>query len=322
MRSRLLNTAITRLHLERFFYGDGPQPVPITLDRHRIFILPTREGLLCASTLAAMLIGAINYTNSMGFLLTFLLAGFSLVSMLHTYRNLSQLTFRAGPCFPVFAGEAAPYTLYIDNPSPVQRFALTLVLHDGVPTHVDVAAQDVTRVVVTRPTTQRGYVPMGRCTVSTRFPVGLFRAWAYIDLGLQCLVYPAPAPPQPLPPMHVSNQAHGETHGLGAEDFVGLRQYVPGDSPRHIAWKQAAHDGKYLTKQFAGEGTVQRWLVWDDVSRAGIEVRLSVLCRWVLGAHSEGLAYGLRLPGIELAPAHTLAHRDACIKALALFGAA
>jgi uncharacterized protein (DUF58 family) len=320
MTSRLLHTAMTHLRLERFFRGEGPQSTPITLNRHRIFILPTREGLLFASAVGTVLIGAMNYTNSMGFLLAFLLAGFGLVSMLHTYRNMSQLTFRAGHCAPVFVGEQAHYTIFIDNPATLQRFALSLVLDHGVPTNVDIPAQDVARVVVSRPASRRGYLPMGRCTVSTRFPVGLFRAWAYIDLAMQCLVYPAPAQLQPLPPMQVSDQAHGEVRGQGAEDFVGLRQYVPGDSPRHIAWKHAAHGGELLTKQFAGAGHVQRWLTWKDVAHTEVETRLSVLCRWVISAHAEGSPYGLRIPGRELAPAWTPTHRDACLKALALYG--
>ncbi len=320
MNSRLLHAAIRRLHLERFVHGEGPQSTPITLNRHRIFILPAREGALFAGALAAMLIGAINYHNSMGFVLTFLLAGLGLASMLQTYRNMAQLTFGPGPCPPVFAGEPRHYTLHIDNRSPVERFALTLVLDDGVPARLNVPAQDVASVVVTRPSTRRGYAPMGRCTVSTRFPLGLFRAWAYVDLGLQCLVYPAPAPPQPLPPLYPNGQTGGETRGQGAEDFVGLRQYVPGDSPRHIAWKQAAHSAELLTKQFAAEGATQHWLSWDAVGHGDTEMRLAVLCRWVLSAHAEGLSYGLRLPNKELTPAHTAAHRDACLKALALYG--
>jgi uncharacterized protein (DUF58 family) len=316
----LVNAMIARLRLERFVHGEGPQTTPITLDRHRIFILPTREGVLFAGVIGIVLIGATNYHNSMGFLLSFLLTGLGLVSILHTYRNMVRLTFRAGYGTPVFAGEAAPYTVFVDNPSGAPRFALTLVLDGGVPAHVDIPAQDVTRVVVTRPATTRGYLPMGRCTVSTRFPIGLFRAWAYIDLGIQCLVYPAPASPRPLPPLHRNDQSGGETSGQGVADFTGLRQYVPGDSPRHIAWKRAAHNGELLTKQFAGVGTGQRWLTWDDAGSVDLEARLALLCRWVLSAHAEGAPYGLRLPTQDILPAHTPAQRDACLKALALYG--
>ena len=318
--SRLFSMALARLRLDRFVHGDGPQLTPITLNHHRIFILPTREGVLLGCVIGLMLIGATNYNNSMGFLLTFLLSGLGLISILHTYRNMAQLTFRAGHCAPVFAGEPARYTVFIDNPSVAPRYAITVGLDGGIPARVDIPAQDVTRVVVTRPATTRGYLLMGRCTVSTRFPVGLFRAWAYIDVGLRCLVYPAPAPPCPLPPMHTSGQAGGETHGHGAEDFAGLRQYVPGDAPRHIAWKHAAHDGELLTKQFAGERAVQRWLIWDDVGPADLETRLSILCHWVLRAHAEGTPYGLRLPSQAFPPAHTPAQREVCLTSLALYG--
>jgi uncharacterized protein (DUF58 family) len=319
-RQRLVKAVITRLHITRFFYGEGPQTAPITLNRQRVFILPSRAGLLFGVALGAMLIAATNYNNSMGFLFTFLLVGVGLLSMLHTYRNLVRLTFRAGHCAPVFVGEQARYTLYIDNPTTVWRFALLLCLDAGAPACVDVPARDTTRVVVTQPTTQRGYMPMGRCTIATRFPVGLFCAWAYIDLATQCLVYPAPARPQPLPALHSSEHARGHAHAQGTEDFVGLRQYVVGDSPRHVAWKHAAYDGEWRTKQFAGEGHMQRWLTWDDAIGSDVETRLSVLCRWVLSAHAEGVPYGLLLPDTEIMPACTPAHRDACLSALALYG--
>ena len=99
---RLFTAVIRRLHLERFVHGEGPQTAPITLNRHRVFILPTQAGLMFGVVLVAMLIAATNYNNNMGFLFTFLLAALGLTSMLHTYRNLVQLTFRAGSCAPVF----------------------------------------------------------------------------------------------------------------------------------------------------------------------------------------------------------------------------
>ena len=301
--------------------GDASPPASITLTRRGIFILPTREGLLLGGVLMTMLVASINNDNSLGFLLTFLLTGLALVSMLHTYRNMVQLICRAGESEAVFVGEQAPFTLLLDNPARTSRFALTLCLDDdGVPTHVDVPAQSVTRVVVTRPATQRGYVPMGRCTVSTCFPVGIFRAWAYIHFPLQGVAYPLPAPPCPLPPLHLSEQSQGEGGGSGAADFVGLRGYVPGDSPRHVAWKQSARGGQLLTKLFAGEGQLQRWLNWDEVPSGDLETRLALMCRWVLSAHAAGLPYGLRMPARELVPTWSVAHRAACLKTLALYG--
>jgi uncharacterized protein (DUF58 family) len=43
------------------------------------------------------------------------------------------------------------------------------------------------------------------------------------------------------------------------------------------------------------------------------------LCRWVLDAHEQGEAFGLRLPGVTLEPNVGTAHRERCLDALALF---
>ncbi|HSC48166.1 MAG TPA: DUF58 domain-containing protein, partial [Gammaproteobacteria bacterium] len=104
------------------------------------------------------------------------------------------------------------------------------------------------------------------------------------------------------------------------DDFSGLRGYQPGDSPRRIAWKTSARAQELLTKRFTGTGEETRWLSWDELAGMQDERRLSVLCRWVLLCHATGGAYGLKLPGVEIAPAGGEEQRDRCLEALALHG--
>ena len=59
--------------LFRWRQSDGTSP--LVLGQRRVFILPTRAGLLFAATLATMLLGAINYSLALGHALVFLLAG-------------------------------------------------------------------------------------------------------------------------------------------------------------------------------------------------------------------------------------------------------
>ncbi|MFB3115961.1 MAG: DUF58 domain-containing protein, partial [Gammaproteobacteria bacterium] len=82
--------------------------------KQRIYIMPTRHGLLFGLMLFAMLIGAINYNNSMAYILTFLLGSLSLVTILHTYRNLAGLVINEAPPLPVFSGELAKFPLILD----------------------------------------------------------------------------------------------------------------------------------------------------------------------------------------------------------------
>ena len=71
--------------VQRWLFRLGPdEDLPIVLTQRRIFILPTRGGVLYASVLAVMLIGAINYNLSLGHALVFLLAGLGLVAMVET----------------------------------------------------------------------------------------------------------------------------------------------------------------------------------------------------------------------------------------------
>src|SRR6202000_671127 len=82
-------------------------PGPVLVSRRRVYILPTRFGYGFGLLLLVMLLGSMNYSNSMAFLLTFLMSGLGLVSMHHTHANLVDIQVRAGRVAPVFAGDTA-----------------------------------------------------------------------------------------------------------------------------------------------------------------------------------------------------------------------
>jgi uncharacterized protein (DUF58 family) len=212
------------------------------------------------------------------------------------------------------------FTVHLENNGDADRYAIGLTHDRKQASFVDLMARSTTPATAAVPAPRRGILRPGRLTLFTRFPLGLYYAWAYIDLDLRCIVYPHPAPPGlPLPPAATSTGT-GAERGQGQEDFSGLRQYYLGDSPRHIAWKAAARDQGLLTKQFTGRAETELWLDWAQLpAHMGVEERLSHMARWVLGAHAAGLAYGLRLPGTSVEMAAGAAQRDRCLEALALF---
>lgn len=313
------HTLRQRFGLGRFLRGNGPAHAPLRLDRRRVYILPTRAGLSFAVLLMVMLIGAINYNNSLAYLLTFLLAGIGLVTMLHTYRGLLGLRLSLGQTAPVFAGEQATVPLVVDNRDGPARFGIALGCPGSEPLHADVPARQITRLPLPWPSHRRGRHPVGRFTLATRFPLGLFRAWSPVELHGDVLVYPAPAASGTLPePGRYQPELSGD-QGEGADDFAGFRPYHPGDSLRHVHWKALAREQELLTKRFGGDRAEALWLDWAATTGA-TETRLAHLTRWVLEAQIAGLHYGLILPGLRLAPAHGAEHRERCLSALALFG--
>jgi uncharacterized protein (DUF58 family) len=169
------------------------------------------------------------------------------------------------------------------------------------------------------PTSKRGWLQPGRITAYTRFPLGLFHAWAYINIDMQALVYPAPSAERRLPAEVLVADGSSGDQGKGDDDFSSLRPYHPGDSLRHVHWKALAREQGLVTKQFGGGVSEQLWLKWEVLGNLPGEEKLSRLCRWVLEADSHGMAYGLQLPDREIAPQRGDAHRRLCLEALALF---
>jgi uncharacterized protein (DUF58 family) len=304
---------------------------PYTLTRRRVYILPTAQGCMFALLLGAMLLGAMNYNNNLAYVLTFLLASLWLVSMLHTYRNLAGLTIASGAPLPVFVGEEARFPLSLNNRACAARYAIRIARQRprrlwrparDPELLINLRADRIQAVELLVKTTHRGIVLLGRVRITSVFPLGLFRAWSYYDGAQRVIVYPRPAGATALP---AQLQFLGEEQAgkrLGTEDFMGFRNYHPGDSIRSIAWKAVARGQPILVKRFSGGGANKLVLSWDDVQHLpGTEARLAQLAKWVLEADRQGLRYGLSIPGARLSVSHGEAHKHQCLAALALFPA-
>ncbi len=298
-----------------------PQRSAVCLDRRHIYILPTVYGYLFAAMLLIMFLWAINYSNSMGFGLTFLLAAVALNAMWRSHNNLLRLWVHPGAAEPVFAGQTACFSFRLTNPDTQTRYGVGLVLENSPepPRYAIVPAQGEAVLQLHLPAVQRGLLRPGRLRVFTCFPLGLFEAWSWVEFEQTCLVYPRPQGGRPLP-LEAARTAGGEVgeRGLGSEDYAGLRIYVPGDSPRRVAWKAAVRSGHLLVKQFTDQSRAELWLDWRLLAPLPAEARLSQLCQWLLKAEAAGRVYGLRLPALEYPPAAGEGQRRRCLEALAL----
>jgi uncharacterized protein (DUF58 family) len=311
-----------RRQLDRWLFRLGaPERGPIELVQRRIYVLPSRAGLVFAVALVVMLLASINYSLSLGYGLVFLLAGAGVASILHAYRNLLGLRLRPGRCEPVFCGEPANFRLVIENPRAARRPALSLRL-GARRTSFELGPGETRDVEVPAQTHRRGLTQPGRMVLETYWPLGLIRAWSVFVPDMPCIVYPAAeAAPPPLPP---DGEAEGRGRAAsrpGDDDFAGLRAHQRADSPRHVAWKVLARGGPLLTKQFAGEAGADLSLDWDKLPRhLETEARLSRLTGWLLAAERSGRRYALRLPMAACPAGHGHDHLHRCLRELALHG--
>ena len=114
----------------------GPEAEPIILSRKRIYILPTRYGVLFTLLLLIMLIGSINYNNSLGFALTFLMGSVAIISMLHIHRNLSGVEIKTGTTRSVFSGQNISFPFIISNTGKINKYAIVF-LHNPEKTLIE-----------------------------------------------------------------------------------------------------------------------------------------------------------------------------------------
>lgn len=306
--------------LKRF---QPPRRIPagesVTLEQKRIFILPAREGWYFILVVLLMLLAGINYQNSLILAVAFLLLSVFIVGILHTYRNLSGLTLRAGGASPAFAGEDAGFKVLISRTPDREHEALHLGWDPLLLKELDVTGVDGTSVSLFVPTRRRGLLNPGRLLIQTYFPLGLCRAWSWVDLDMSTLVYPKPVAAGDVP-LSVRPSEEGElVEREGADDFYGLRDYQQGDPLHHVDWKSYARSDHLMIKQFAAYVERSVWLDWNYFNGMDTESRLSRLCYWVIRYSASSDEYGLRLPGLEIQPSRGDHHRQKLLRALALF---
>ena len=289
-----------------------------TLNPRQIYILPTIWGVLYAVMLILLLVGSINYSLSLGYFVTFLLASLGHTAMLHTWRNLVYLQISVQHAKPVFAGDTALVSINITDNKNRARYAIAAKIEANIATIEDIATNQSPLFLLSLVTHQRGYCALPRITLYTEFPLSLFHAWAYAACPLQVLVYPKPMGQQDLPALLVDASDIGTHHtSRGDDDFDGHKTYQLGDAPSRVDWKASSRGSGLYTKIYSGEGAGALWLDFA-VTHGELEARIGQMAQWVVQAHAAQQRYGLKLPNLTLAPNDSVAHYHACMQALAL----
>lgn len=305
---------------QRFWRTRPQDPPRVKLEHRRIYILPSRRGLAFGATLIAMLVAALNYSTSLAVFLVFLMTGAVAAGLLHTFRNLSGITLRQGNPPRGFAGADLRFTLSIEAPGNAPRFGLHLRADaHGVSAHcAELSGGQSLGITLVVPALQRGPLGLGRITLWSDYPLGLWHAWAYVHFAWDGLVYPHP---EQAPPPAPANAGSGDQAGKGpgAEDFAGLRSYQPGDPLPHVAWKHLARGQGWLTKQYQGGGGGDCLLRLDELP-AGLDLegKLSRLAAWAVRSERAGRRFGLDLPQVHLPLAAGAAQLEHVLAALAL----
>jgi len=298
--------------------------------------MPTRFGIIYAGLLLLILLGSINYNNSLGHLLCFLLASMGWVGMHHSYRNLAKINLIKVSGEPTFLGQKVTFKLQLDNPTQTTSYQIELAsrrlpissknpfkyfkayLYPSVSEQLESNSHSF--IPYTMPSIKRGRCVLGRVRIASQFPLGLFTTWSYFPTTVTAIIYPEAKGELPLPILSSEGSLTQQNNVSGDDDFSALTNYRAGDPLKSIAWKALARDNVLRTKQFNGFQGGDLMLSWQSLSQlANSEERLSQLCQWVIDAEKAGIQYGLTLPNKAIPSGSGKQHQQRCLTALALY---
>ncbi len=150
---------------------------------------------------------------------------------------------------------------------------------------------------------RRGIYPLGKVTLATQFPFGLFLKERDIELPGEVVVWPrsdravrAPSPGGGRVP-RIGVSARGAAGHRG--EYRSLRGYRPGDDPRDIHWKSFARSPRVpVIREYERDGAETLWICLDtrgepgDAAEVAVEVAASLAAQAVKANKPFALVVG------------------------------
>ncbi len=241
--------------------------------------------------------------------LTFML-GCLLLSGIASKGGLKHLEATVSGVGEAWAGQPSSATLRVTNRSRIWnvRDVVITAADLGEPVLVPLLARrssmEVTAPFVFR---RRGRVELKTLDLYTRYPFGFFLKKRRVRIQGEVIVFPRILPETPERDRYrpiTGEQTTANRPGPGSE-VHSFRDYVRGDSLRHIHWKKSASLGRWIMKQTDLEATRIVHVVVDPYRPRGVsedefEVMISAATTFIYYALLRGLDVVLSLPRMTL----------------------
>jgi len=292
------------------------------LTRRNLFIFPSKQGFMFLLIALVLWVLGTNYQNNLILALVFFMIALFVVAIHATFGNMSKLQIKFLECKEAFAGDTFQCRLLITLERKSWADGLELYWQGAKSESVSLSLNPTDASVecnVPCYAKKRGLLILPRLGVQSVFPFGLIRCWTWLNVDTHAIIYPKPLSGR-LESLSIEESDGDGLHPVkGSDDFSGLRDYVPGDNLRNVAWKAYARGQGLFVKEFSQSLSKENWLNFESVAEVSLEDKLSVLCFYVLQQYQSNESYGLILPGVKIEPNDGYEHRNNCLFALATF---
>jgi uncharacterized protein (DUF58 family) len=240
----------------------------------------TREGKVYVLVTLGVGFAAVNTGNNLLFLVLGLMLGLIVLSGILSEVTLRQIEVRRRIPPRVEAGVTFPVELALCNRKRLAA-SFSVELRDEIEGRpfrrrcffLRVGPGEERSIAYRCELQRRGRARFDGTIVSTRFPFGLFEKNRFIELPGELIVLPSRVRVG-APRSAFAAGEGGRTAGFkgAGQDFLELRQMVPGDDPRLIHWPGTARLGQLLVKETERDARGFVEIVLDAAPVAGVEL--------------------------------------------------
>jgi uncharacterized protein (DUF58 family) len=210
---------------------------------NRVYIIPTLNGLKLFAINLLLLIFGLIYANNYLLFFNFLLFSLFVVTMFYTNMNLDKFTLEKIGLAIVEEGNliSLSTTKALEELSR-EQIKLSLFTDNGI---IDSEATNIDRGISSFnfkfPSQKKGVIHFKQAYLSTTFPLGLFRAFMYVNIHSQIYIYPK----QIVSSFDFNNQNNLNTD----HSNLNVSNYVQGDKINRILWKKSIGENLIVRRE-------------------------------------------------------------------------
>ncbi len=212
------------------------------------------------------------------FVLCALLLGTLLSGLILPGRMLRGIEVERRAPAEVVQGEEAFVDLIVTNRAGGVRLGLTIDDPHVARTSLyltKVSPGERVELVTVRPARKRGVQEASEVTLRSAAPFGVAERRRTLVVAGSTIVLPAVVRLGPLPFLasasEPSRSSRSIAHRGSGPEYLGIREYRPGDSPRHVHWASTARTGTIMVRELEEERSRRVAIVVDTLTDVGEE---------------------------------------------------
>ncbi|UXR65770.1 DUF58 domain-containing protein [Bdellovibrio bacteriovorus] len=284
--------------------------------KKRTYIMPSRFGVAFGAMALVLFFLAVGYANNLIYIFVFFLISVAVTGILLTNKNMDIVRVEGIESPELFAKEEGRVRVDLENNSDIPAWEVEAVFAKSkdLTERISLAPKSQESLFLRFTPLSRGYISLPRITLQSVYPFGLLRAWKYAVSEQKILIFPQRRGDVEFPVDSVSGEGMQQS-GL----FRDHRTFQSADPLSRIDWRASARRQELLVKNYEEPEKPALSFSWEQTAYLeDPESRISQLCLWVDQAAKQGYSYSLTVGSKEHGKNSGAAHRQECLKTLAL----